>query len=32
MNWDASNYSTGMYLLVATNGNYSVNKNRMLIK
>ena len=30
--WDASNYSTGMYLLVATNGNYSETKKLMLVK
>ena len=32
INWDASNYSTGMYLLVATNGNYSETKKLMLVK
>ena len=32
INWDASNYSTGMYLLVVTNGNYSETKKLMLVK
>ena len=32
INWDASDYSTGMYLLVATNGNYSETKKLMLVK
>ena len=32
LEWDASNYSTGMYLLVGTYGNYSETKKLMLVK
>ena len=32
LEWDASNYSTGMYLLVGTYGNHSETKKLMLVK